>query len=613
MHSETWPSVGILRQSDESTVVYNFGPPIVTSRRGVGPQRYGTTWNTKETPAEIHDLLDTSKSISCRFLAPSEMRFSALCLSAALFASAATAQQQSCDAGATVDTTCLAQKLDFVAPRLVLHGKVLSDDDDDSGDHPKTIMDNVTGCCSTDVIGQIPQMDTSLTYQVLEDAKQAWNGGSGVWPQMSLSERIQAIQRFLNELSKQREAIVIQTVQTDPEFQTNSFKTIGSTKVFIRRAAIGIILCLGPMNYPLNETYATLIPALLMGNVAIMKIPTIGVEAFVKALPPGAMNFVSGRGRETMPPLMKTGDIDGLAFIGGSQAADDLIRQHPHPHRLKVFLQLEAKNMGIFLPTVFVAKEELSSALDQAVLGALSFNGQRCTALKIFFVPAQQGDKFAAMLAKRVEGLNVGLPWQTWPNEDGSSAPYSSVTPLPNKKRVQYMQDLIQDAVSKGAKIMNQRGGEVVGGPESNLMVPAVLYPVTKDMDLYYEEQFGPVLPIATYDTLDTVWEYGRDGKFGQQVSIFVSQPESMEAAMLIDRFSSVFGKININSQCGRSPDTVPFSGRRSSAMGTMSVKHALQEFSIPTVVSYKDSRINYNLLEDVKMYSSFMESVQTK
>ena len=71
------------------------------------------------------------------------------------------------------------------------------------------------------------------------------------------------------------------------------------------------------------------------------------VDAFLKALPPGAMNFVSGRGRETMPPLMKTGDIDALAFIGGSSAADDLIGKHPHPHRLKVFLQLEAKNMGV--------------------------------------------------------------------------------------------------------------------------------------------------------------------------------------------------------------------------------------------------------------------------
>ena len=97
------------------------------------------------------------------------------------------------------------------------------------------------------------------------------------------------------------------------------------------------------------------------------------MEAFQKALPVGAMNFVSGRGRETMPVLMETGKIDALAFIGGSSAADSLIRQHPFPHRLKIFLQLEAKNMGIFLPDMFREgpnkAEELSKAVDQSVLG----------------------------------------------------------------------------------------------------------------------------------------------------------------------------------------------------------------------------------------------------
>jgi hypothetical protein len=70
------------------------------------------------------------------------------------------------------------------------------------------------------------------------------------------------------------------------------------------------------------------------------------VEAF-KALPEGTVHFISGTGRSTMPPIMATGAIDGLAFIGGSNAADDLIKQHPHPHRLKVFLQLEANNMAV--------------------------------------------------------------------------------------------------------------------------------------------------------------------------------------------------------------------------------------------------------------------------
>ena len=146
-------------------------------------------------------------------------------------------------------------------------------------------------------------MSTEQTYKVLEDAKKAWKGGMGTWPQMTLKERVAAIENLISELGKSREAIVttlmweigknrkdaeaefdrtvafvkqvIEVIQTDEEF-ASSWKSVGSTKAFVRRAAIGIIMCLGPMNYPLNETYATLIPALLMGNVAIMKIPTIG-------------------------------------------------------------------------------------------------------------------------------------------------------------------------------------------------------------------------------------------------------------------------------------------------------------------------------------------------
>lgn len=170
------------------------------------------------------------------------------------------------------------------------------------------------------------------------------------------------------------------------------------------------------------------------------------------------------------------------------------------------------------------------------------------------------------------------------------------------------MKELINDAVAKGAKIINKGGGDIIGGSESTLMVPAVLYPVTPEMKIYREEQFGPIVPIATYDSLDTIIDSGRNGIYGQQVSIFVSDKETEAATNLLDKFSTIFGKININSQCGRSPDTLPFSGRRSSAMGVMSVKHALQEFSIPTVVSYKDSPVNLGIVQDIERTSKFLQ-----
>jgi glyceraldehyde-3-phosphate dehydrogenase (NADP+) len=490
------------------------------------------------------------------------------------------------------------------------------------------------------VIGRMPQMNAEQTLSVLQHAKNAWRGGSGAWTQMSLQQRMQSIRNFFAELSKQREAIIrvlqweigknrpdaeaefdrtvtfceqlLEVLETHPEFQNTAWETIPGTSVsaVTRRAAIGIILALAPYNYPINESYATIIPALLMGNVVILKIPTTGglahlltMEAFEKTLPPGTMNFISGSGRSTMPVLMKTGNIDGLAFIGGSNAADKLIHDHPHPHRLKVFLQLEAKNMAIILDDVFTDPALLENTLNEVVLGSLSYNGQRCTALKILFVPRSNADVFVKKFVDKVNALKVGLSWQK--HENGT---YSQITPLPNPERVKYMQQLIEDAVSKGATIMNARyGGHIIGGELSTLMVPAILYPAKRGMRIYTEEQFGPVVPIAVYDELETVLAYGQNGDYGQQVSIFGHNTD--EVVRTIDRFSAVFGKINLNAQCGRSPDTLPFSGRRSSAMGVMSVTDALREFSVPTVVTHKNQVLNGALVEEISQKSIFLQS----
>ena len=154
-------------------------------------------------------------------------------------------------------------------------------------------------------IGSMPQFTKEQSMQVLESAKTAWSNGAGTWPQMTLKDRIAAIETFIEELKKSRDDIatilmweigknrkdayaefdrtIIFVEQSIAAIQSESntdfdcdFRSIGSTRAFLRRAAIGIIMCLGPYNYPLNETYATLIPALLMGNIVIMKVPTIG-------------------------------------------------------------------------------------------------------------------------------------------------------------------------------------------------------------------------------------------------------------------------------------------------------------------------------------------------
>lgn len=266
----------------------------------------------------------------------------------------------------------------------------------------------------------------------------------------------------------------------------------------------------------------------------------------------------------------------------------------------------------ILLPDIFEDEKSihLEKTIEEVLLGSLSFNGQRCTALKLIFVPKSYSKLFAAKFAAAVDALRIGLPWQKW--EGTNEKPlYSQITPLPNQSRISYMKRLISNAVSKGANVINKNGGSIVGEANSTLMVPAVLYPVDSSMDIYYEEQFGPVVPIAPYDTIEEVIAYGRDGKYGMQCSIFTTKGNG-DAATFVDKFSAVFGRININSQCGRSPDVLPFSGRRSSAMGTMSISEALNSFSTPTVVAYHSSEyhVTKKVVSEIQAQSNFMESI---
>ena len=129
---------------------------------------------------------------------------------------------------------------------------------------------------------------------------------------------------------------------------------------------------------------------------------------------------------------------------------------------------------------------------------------------------------------------------------------------------------------------------------------------------MWEEEQFGPILAVHVYDDergLDAIVEYARAGKYAQQVSLYTGG-DAESVSGLVDAFRSIFGKININVAAGRSPDDLAFSGRRSSAMGTMSVRHALEAFTTETVVATKRGGGNEGVYEQALVGSVFAEDV---
>lgn len=463
------------------------------------------------------------------------------------------------------------------------------------------------------ILGSTPLLTSTESLEALDAAVSAYDLGHGVWPTMSVTERIEHVERFLAAMRTQRHEVVkllmweigkplkdsekefdrtcdyiSDTIQAYKELDRNSAKLIEDQGFMaqIRRVPLGVSLCMGPYNYPLNETFTTLIPALIMGNTVVFKPAKYGVllirpliEAFRDNFPAGVINIIYGRGRETVGALMESGKVDVFAFIGTNKGANDLKRLHPKPHRLKAILGLDAKNPAIVLPDA-----DVDNAVSECITGSLSFNGQRCTALKILFVHRSILEEFLSKFNAQVKKLKPGMPWENGVN----------LTPLPEPGKVDFLLDLVEDAKKHGASIVNENGGE----HSRTFFYPAVVCPVNDKMKLYYEEQFGPVVPIVPFDDDEEAIQYVVNSNFGQQVSIFGQ--DSKRVAKLMDAFVNQVGRINLNAQSQRGPDSFPFNGRKDSAEGTLSVADALRVFSIRTLVATKATDANKQMMSTI-------------
>ncbi|PLK46272.1 NADP-dependent glyceraldehyde-3-phosphate dehydrogenase [Emticicia sp. TH156] len=462
-------------------------------------------------------------------------------------------------------------------------------------------------------IGSFPITDVPQAMEALDAALKAFDNGRGEWPTMSVSERIACMENFIKKMLEKKTEIVNLLMFEIGKSLADSIKEFDRTVEYIydtidclkdidrassrfkieqgiigqiRRSPFGVVLCMGPFNYPLNETYTTLIPAILMGNTILFKPPKHGtllhypmLEAFKECFPKGVVNTIYGRGANVIPPIMQSGKINILTLIGSSKVANDLKKMHPKLNRLRAVLGLDAKNAGIVLKNADV---ELS--VKECILGSLSFNGQRCTAIKIIWVHRSIAKKFLNRFTEELEKLKYGMPWEAGVN----------LTPLPEPNKPAYLTECIEDAKAHGAEVMNEGGGTTV----HSFFYPAVLYPVNEKMKVYSEEQFGPLIPIVPFDDVEEPIQYLLNSSHGQQVSIFGTNPDQI--ANLIDPLVNQVSRVNINAQCQRGPDTFPFTGRKDSAEGTLSVEDALRAFSIRTVVATKETPENKKIFNEI-------------
>jgi glyceraldehyde-3-phosphate dehydrogenase (NADP+) len=447
-------------------------------------------------------------------------------------------------------------------------------------------------------LGVTPWLDPTTAMEALQAAETAYEAGMGEWPQMPVGERIKCIEELIQRMLPMEEEFILRamweiakpyqackdefkrtikyaedTVARLREDDRNScfVKQLDGFEAQIRRCPLGPTLLMGPFNYPLNETFAMLVPALVMGNTVVMKMPAWGawaldpfLDAMSKSFPSGVVNVINGDGASIITPIVQRGSINILGFIGSTAVAHKIIGQHPYINRMRTILGLEAKNPAFIFPDC-----DLELTVRECLQGALEYNGQRCTALKHLWVHRDILDRFLTALSDAIRQVKCGMPWEK----------EVMITPLAEKNKCANLSKWIDQAQSHGAKVINPGGGEYAG----NLFYPTIISPVTSEMDLFHVEQFGPLIPVSCFSSLDEIAAYMAKCPYGQQASIFTRSPAL--AAPLIDILVTQVSRINLNAQCRRGPDDLPFTGRKDSAEGTLSVEDALRSFSIRALV----------------------------
>lgn len=481
---------------------------------------------------------------------------------------------------------------------MLIDGKVIKSDKKPADVHtPIVTQDKPDDHIS---IGKFEMATEAQAMQALEAAEHAYMYGRGTWAKMSMDQRCKHMEAFADDLKKKTDEIAqllmweigknvkdansevtrtvdyIRTACKEARALAHSESQWQEQKGImcqIRHLPVGVVLASSPFNYPLNEAYTTFIPALLMGNSVIVRAPRNGatphfptLELFAKHFPPGTIQFLTGSGREVMGALVGTGRIDAVAFIGTASSARGLLKGADNPQRLRVMYEGEAKDAAILLPDA-----DLDVAVDSCASGMTSFNGQRCTAIKMIWVHQSQAEAFLKKLSEKIDSMKLGMPW------DESV----KITPLCEDTKPAYVKELIVDALNKGAHIVNN-GGKCY----KTLCTLSIVAPANKHMKLWHEEQFGPVTPVAIYTDIQEPIEYVSRSEYGLQSAVFGYDEKLL--GRVVDALSYHVGRVNINAPDQRGPDVFPFTGRGNSALGILNATEGLRFFSVPTMIAAK-------------------------
>jgi acyl-CoA reductase-like NAD-dependent aldehyde dehydrogenase len=352
-------------------------------------------------------------------------------------------------------------------------------------------------------------------------------------------------------------SIPVETIQDDK-----------SGKIVLHRKPVGVVASITPWNWPLMIAVWHVMPAIRVGCTVVIKpspftpLSTLRlVEIMNRVLPPGVINSVTG-GVDIGDHLTNHAGIDKIVFTGSIATGKKVMGSAARGLK-RVTLELGGNDAGIVLPGT-----EIEPLLEKLFWGCFINAGQTCAALKRLYVHQDQYDEVVRKFSEYVAKIPVG----------NGLDPKNLIGPVSNKMQLDKVADLVEDARTRGATI-------VTGGVRPT--AAGFFYPLTviadaaDDMRVVKEEQFGPVIPVMRYKTVDEAIQRANSLDVGLGGSVWGNDPQ--EAARHAGRLECGTAWVN---QHGTLHPLAPFGGVKCSGIGVEFNLDGLKEYTTVQVVN---------------------------
>ena len=332
------------------------------------------------------------------------------------------------------------------------------------------------------------------------------------------------------------------------------------------REPLGVVVAIGPFNYPLNLLAHKVGPAIAANNAVVVKpassTPLTALklaELFIDAgIPPRMLQVITGDAREISDALITDSRVRKITFTGSIPVGKAICA--------KAGLQSVCMELGGNDPLIVLKDADLDKCIPVAVDGAFGNNGERCTSIKRLIIEEGIADRFLERFAAEAAKLKVG----------DQMDPATDVGPLIDAATAAEIEDRVSRSVTAGARLVlgNRREGA--------LYWPTILDNVTPDMPVVADETFGPVAPLIRVADFEEAIRVANDTPFGLQSGIFTND---LAKAMAAARRLKV-GAVKINKGPGFRAEHLPFGGVKDSGIGREGVKYAVESMTtLKTIV----------------------------